>query len=134
MQSDGWNTDPFVLTEKDGKLFGRGATDDKGPVAGWFNCIEAFRDAGIGLPINIKVSLPDSMYSIIRYYFIYCFCYLFSQFVFEAMEESGSVGLEEFLEKESAFFSVSSILFNLPLDFKFKQNLLLQIEAIFGCI
>ena len=27
-----WDSDPFVLTEKDGKLFGRGAQDDKGPV------------------------------------------------------------------------------------------------------
>ena len=27
---DGWDTEPFVLTEKDGKLFGRGSTDDKG--------------------------------------------------------------------------------------------------------
>ena len=29
MQSDGWDTEPFVLTEKEGKLYGRGATDDK---------------------------------------------------------------------------------------------------------
>lgn len=28
--SDGWNSDPFVLYEKDNKLFGRGVSDDKG--------------------------------------------------------------------------------------------------------
>lgn len=26
-----WDTDPFTLTKKDGKLFGRGVSDDKGP-------------------------------------------------------------------------------------------------------
>lgn len=26
-----------------GKLYGRGATDDKGPVAGWVNALEAFQ-------------------------------------------------------------------------------------------
>ena len=30
--TDGWTTDPFTLTMKDGNLYGRGATDDKGPV------------------------------------------------------------------------------------------------------
>lgn len=30
-KSDGWNTEPFELVEIDGKLFGRGSTDDKGP-------------------------------------------------------------------------------------------------------
>ena len=37
---DGWDTDPFVLTEKDGKLYGRGATDDKGPVLGWIHALQ----------------------------------------------------------------------------------------------
>lgn len=26
-----------------GKLYGRGSTDDKGPVAGWLNALEAFQ-------------------------------------------------------------------------------------------
>jgi acetylornithine deacetylase/succinyl-diaminopimelate desuccinylase-like protein len=28
----GWTSDPFCLTERDGKLFGRGACDAKGPI------------------------------------------------------------------------------------------------------
>ena len=28
---DGWRTDPFRFTAKDGRYFGRGTTDDKGP-------------------------------------------------------------------------------------------------------
>ena len=55
MQDDGWDTDPFVLTEVDGKLFGRGSTDDKGPVLGWLHAIEAFQQTENDLPVNLKV-------------------------------------------------------------------------------
>jgi len=71
---DGWDTEPFVLTEKDGKLFGRGSTDDKGPVLCWFNCIEAYQKLNIEIPVNLK-------------------------FIFEGMEESGSIGLDELIYK-----------------------------------
>jgi acetylornithine deacetylase/succinyl-diaminopimelate desuccinylase-like protein len=54
-QSDGWDTDPFVLTERDGKLYGRGSTDDKGPALSWLWVIEAHQELGIPLPINIKL-------------------------------------------------------------------------------
>ena len=37
---EGWSSDPFVLRERDGKLFGRGACDAKGPLAAM---IEAMR-------------------------------------------------------------------------------------------
>src|SRR6185436_14311426 len=30
-RGDGWNTDPFTFTQRDGTYYGRGATDDKGP-------------------------------------------------------------------------------------------------------
>jgi len=45
-----------VLTERDGKLFGRGSTDDKGPVLGWIHAIEAFQQTGNkDMPVNLKV-------------------------------------------------------------------------------
>ncbi|KAH3876943.1 hypothetical protein DPMN_000796 [Dreissena polymorpha] len=69
-KGDGWDTEPFVLTEKDGKLFGRGSTDDKGPVLAWLNCLEAMKELGQEVSINLK-------------------------FIFEGMEESGSEGLDD---------------------------------------
>ena len=30
--SEGWDTNPFILTGRNGYLYGRGATDDKGPI------------------------------------------------------------------------------------------------------
>lgn len=72
LKEDGWATEPFVLTEVDGKLYGRGASDDKGPVLCWIHAIEAFQKLKIDLPVNIK-------------------------FVLEGMEESGSLGLDELL-------------------------------------
>lgn len=54
---DGWNTEPFKLVERDGKLYGRGASDDKGPVLAWINMIDAFQTCSAPLPINLKVIL-----------------------------------------------------------------------------
>jgi len=75
-QEDGWDTDPFVLTEKDGKLYGRGSTDDKGPALSWLWVVEAHQALGEELPVNIKI-------------------------LFEGMEEFGSEGLFETIKTES---------------------------------
>ena len=56
-QSDGWDTEPFELTEVDGKLYGRGSTDDKGPVLCWLNAIEAMQKLGMDIPVNLKVTI-----------------------------------------------------------------------------
>lgn len=53
--SDGWSSEPFVLTERNSQLFGRGSSDDKGPVIGWLNAIEAFQSTGTEIPVNLKV-------------------------------------------------------------------------------
>ncbi|KAI0634048.1 CNDP dipeptidase [Trametes polyzona] len=76
--SDGWNTDPWVLDDnkETGRLTARGATDDKGPILGWLNVIEAHKTLGLDLPVNLR-------------------------FLFEGMEESGSQGLDAFIESEA---------------------------------
>ncbi|XP_059102630.1 beta-Ala-His dipeptidase [Peromyscus eremicus] len=80
-KDDGWLTDPYMLTEVDGKLCGRGATDNKGPVLAWINAVSAFRALEQDLPVNIK-------------------------FILEGMEEAGSVALEELVQREKdRFFS-----------------------------
>lgn len=75
-KEDGWDTDPFVLTEKDGKLFGRGSTDDKGPALSWLWIVEAHRELGVDLPVNLKI-------------------------LYEGMEEFGSVGMFECIAQEA---------------------------------
>ncbi|KKY21596.1 hypothetical protein UCRPC4_g03547 [Phaeomoniella chlamydospora] len=80
LKSDGWATEPFELSidEKD-RMFGRGSTDDKGPVLGWLNVIEAHKKAGVEFPVNL----------------LCCF---------EGMEEYGSEGLDNFIQAEAKKF------------------------------
>jgi len=55
LMKDGWDTEPFTLTEKNGKLYGRGSTDDKGPVLCWIHALQAYKATGIKIPVNLKV-------------------------------------------------------------------------------
>lgn len=75
-REDGWDTEPFQLTEIDGKLFGRGSTDDKGPALSWLWVIWLYQQLNITLPINVKL-------------------------LFEGMEEFGSEGLFDVIVAES---------------------------------
>uniref|UniRef100_A0A3B3DY28 Carnosine dipeptidase 1 n=1 Tax=Oryzias melastigma TaxID=30732 RepID=A0A3B3DY28_ORYME len=78
---DGWATDPFNLTEINGNLYGRGASDNKAPVLAWMHAVEAYQKLSLELPVNVK-------------------------FVIEGMEETGSNGLEAMiLAQKDSFFS-----------------------------
>lgn len=79
-KEDGWASEPFELTiDSKGRMFGRGSTDDKGPVLGWINAIEAHQKAGIEFPVNLLMC-------------------------FEGMEEYGSEGLDDFIKAEAKLF------------------------------
>lgn len=55
-----WKTDPFKAEIKDGKMYGRGATDDKGPIIAFISALEALMKLDGKLPINIKFILDGS--------------------------------------------------------------------------
>jgi acetylornithine deacetylase/succinyl-diaminopimelate desuccinylase-like protein len=54
---DGWDTDPFEPVVKDGKIFARGATDDKGQLYIHAKAIESYLRTGDGPPVNVKFLL-----------------------------------------------------------------------------
>ena len=75
-----WATDPWTLIEdKEGRMFGRGSTDDKGPVISWLWVIEVYQKLGLDFPVNLKMC-------------------------FEGMEESGSEGLDDLIYAEADKF------------------------------
>jgi acetylornithine deacetylase/succinyl-diaminopimelate desuccinylase-like protein len=50
-----WHTPPFEPVIKDGKLYARGASDDKGQVYCHIKALEAYVNQGIELPVNVKL-------------------------------------------------------------------------------
>ena len=72
---DEWESPPFEPTERDGYLFARGATDDKGQFYALIKGIQASREVNGKLPCNVKV-------------------------LCEGEEEVGSPNLDPFIRKE----------------------------------
>jgi Cys-Gly metallodipeptidase DUG1 len=84
LKEDGWASDPFELTiDSKGRMYGRGSTDDKGPVLGWLNAIEAHQKANIPFPVNLLMC-------------------------FEGMEEYGSEGLDDLINAEAKKYFASA--------------------------
>jgi len=72
-----WETPPFEPSLRDGKLYGRGVSDDKGHITSRLFAIDALLDAEAELPCNIK-------------------------FIIEGEEETASVNLFDFIRKNKA--------------------------------
>jgi acetylornithine deacetylase/succinyl-diaminopimelate desuccinylase-like protein len=50
-----WQSDPWKLTRRNGRLFGRGSADDKGAISALLGAIAAYRKTSNQLPVNIKM-------------------------------------------------------------------------------
>jgi acetylornithine deacetylase/succinyl-diaminopimelate desuccinylase-like protein len=50
-----WKSDPWTLTRRDGRLFARGAADDKGAIVAQLGAVSAFLRTRGSLPVNLKV-------------------------------------------------------------------------------
>ncbi|WP_025698352.1 dipeptidase [Paenibacillus forsythiae] len=80
-----WTTPPFEPNIRDGKLYARGATDDKGQVFIHIKAIEAILKQEGSLPVNLKVCI-------------------------EGEEEIGSVHLTSFLEQHQDLLAADAVL------------------------
>lgn len=54
---DGWETDPFEPVVKDGRIYARGATDDKGQLFIHVKALEAYLKTAGAAPVNVKFLL-----------------------------------------------------------------------------
>ncbi len=71
-EGDGWSVPPYSATIKEGKIYGRGALDDKGPTLTALFAMKAIKDANI--PLNMRVRLilgtdEESGWADMDYYF-----------------------------------------------------------------
>lgn len=67
-----WKTPPFEPSVRDGRLYARGASDDKGQVCCFLEALRAWKESTGGIPLNLIVMI-------------------------EGEEECGSVNLEKFI-------------------------------------
>lgn len=80
-----WKTPPFELTVKNGNLYGRGTTDNKGQHFTYLCAIEAFLKTVGKLPINVKILI-------------------------EGEEETGSVGINTYVPKHKDLLACDAVL------------------------
>ncbi|HUT82946.1 MAG TPA: M20/M25/M40 family metallo-hydrolase [Candidatus Bathyarchaeia archaeon] len=73
-----WDSEPFKLDIREGKMYGRGVADNKDEIVCRIHAIRAWLDAGLKLPCNIK-------------------------FVIESEEESSSKNLTKYIEQDIDF-------------------------------
>lgn len=54
---DGWDTPPFESSERNGKIYSRGVSNDKGQMVGHLKAFESYLKTGGRVPVNLKFLL-----------------------------------------------------------------------------
>ena len=101
-----WETPPFEPSVRDGRMYGRGAADDKGELAGRLALVRAFLEARGDVPCNFK-------------------------FLFEGEEEVGSIHLHEYLERYPELFKADAVVWEFGgVDARGRPNVILGVKGI----
>ena len=79
-----WKSPPFKPEVRDGRIYGRGVSDDKGELVSRLKLVESFLKTSGDLPCNVK-------------------------FCFEGEEETGSVHLHEYVEGNPELFRADAV-------------------------
>ncbi|MDR1573608.1 MAG: Sapep family Mn(2+)-dependent dipeptidase [Clostridiales Family XIII bacterium] len=56
-EGNGWSCDPFLGKRADGRIYGRGATDDKGPAIACYYAMKALKDCGFAPAKRVRLIL-----------------------------------------------------------------------------
>lgn len=80
-----WDTDPFTMVQKDGRLYGRGASDDKAGVMVITSALKTLKEAGVDPKMNVKI-------------------------LFEGEEEFGSSNMGDLLKQEAAALTADALI------------------------
>ena len=54
-EGNGWTHEPFEPVEEDGRVYGRGTTDDKGPAIAAFYALKALKDCGYTFQKRVRI-------------------------------------------------------------------------------
>jgi acetylornithine deacetylase/succinyl-diaminopimelate desuccinylase-like protein len=103
---DLWESPPFEMTRRDGMLFGRGTSDNKGNIVARIAAIEAIQHVMGELPCNIK-------------------------FLIEGEEEVGSVNLPPFVKQHREKLAADACIWEFGgVNFQGRPNLVLGLRGI----
>ena len=61
VEGQAWDTDPFALVEKDGRLYGRGTSDMKGFIAMRARAAAGLRAARLKTPLHLALSYDEEV-------------------------------------------------------------------------